>query len=119
MVKKNTMLSCAVYFEWHDCATCQSRPLDELFHCNGCHHPTYGFKKDAAVEILSDIMPYCLLQVIRAKKAVVSNASMWDTLDLLPPDVVPKSYEDKVKATPQCDSFMHLHLGFDVEVCFT
>jgi len=44
---------------------------------------------------------------------------MWDTLDLLPPDVVPKSYEDKVKATPQCDSFMHLHLGFDVEVCFT
>nr|CAB3492511.1 unnamed protein product [Digitaria exilis] len=54
-------------------------------------------------------------QIVRAKKAVVSNASMWDTLDLLPPDVVPKSYEDKVKATPQCDSFMHLHLGFDVE----
>ncbi|KAJ1292764.1 hypothetical protein BS78_01G015400 [Paspalum vaginatum] len=54
-------------------------------------------------------------QVVRAKKAVVSNASMWDTLDLLPPDVVPKSYEDKVKATPQCDSFMHLHLGFDAE----
>ncbi|XP_062212971.1 prolycopene isomerase 1, chloroplastic isoform X2 [Phragmites australis] len=54
-------------------------------------------------------------QVVRAKKAVVSNASMWDTLDLLPPDVVPKTYEDKVKATPQCDSFMHLHLGFDAE----
>ena len=46
---------------------------------------------------------------------------MWDTLDLLPPDAVPKSYQDKVKATPQCDSFMHLHLGFDAEVvaiCF-
>ncbi|KAL6638706.1 hypothetical protein ACP70R_023817 [Stipagrostis hirtigluma subsp. patula] len=54
-------------------------------------------------------------QVVRAKKAVVSNASMWDTLDLLPPNVVPKSYEDKVKATPQCESFMHLHLGFDEE----
>ncbi|XP_004986129.1 prolycopene isomerase, chloroplastic [Setaria italica] len=55
-------------------------------------------------------------KVVRAKKAVVSNASMWDTLDLLlPPDAVPKSYEDKVKATPQCDSFMHLHLGFGVE----
>ncbi|XP_035823892.1 carotenoid isomerase 1 isoform X1 [Zea mays] len=54
-------------------------------------------------------------QVIRAKKAVVSNASMWDTLDLLPPDAVPKSYEDRVKATPQCESFMHLHLGFDAE----
>ncbi|KAL6636541.1 hypothetical protein ACP70R_024113 [Stipagrostis hirtigluma subsp. patula] len=54
-------------------------------------------------------------QVVRAKKAVVSNASMWDTLDLLPPNVVPKTYEDKVKATPQCESFMHLHLGFDAE----
>ncbi|CAD6207601.1 unnamed protein product [Miscanthus lutarioriparius] len=54
-------------------------------------------------------------QVVRAKKAVVSNASMWDTLDLLPPNVVPKSYEDRVKATPQCESFMHLHLGFDAE----
>jgi phytoene dehydrogenase-like protein len=58
------------------------------------------------------------LQVVRAKKAVVSNASMWDTLDLLPPDVGPKSYKDKVQATPQCESFMHLHLGFDAEVCF-
>ncbi|CAM0877937.1 unnamed protein product [Alopecurus aequalis] len=54
-------------------------------------------------------------QIVRAKKAVVSNASMWDTLDLLPPDAVPKSYQDKVKATPQCESFMHLHLGFDAE----
>ncbi|GJN22703.1 hypothetical protein PR202_gb10298 [Eleusine coracana subsp. coracana] len=54
-------------------------------------------------------------QVVRAKKAVVSNASMWDTLDLLPPDAVPKSYKDKVQATPQCESFMHLHLGFDAE----
>nr|AAT77005.1 expressed protein [Oryza sativa Japonica Group] len=54
-------------------------------------------------------------QIVRARKAVVSNASMWDTLDLLPPDAVPRSYQDKVKATPQCESFMHLHLGFDVE----
>uniref|UniRef100_A0A0E0KLE5 Amine oxidase domain-containing protein n=1 Tax=Oryza punctata TaxID=4537 RepID=A0A0E0KLE5_ORYPU len=54
-------------------------------------------------------------QIVRARKAVVSNASMWDTLDLLPPDAVPRSYQDKVKATPQCESFMHLHLGFDVK----
>lgn len=56
-------------------------------------------------------------QFIRAKKAVVSNASMWDTLKLLPKEVVPKSYSDRVNTTPQCDSFMHLHLGFDAEVC--
>ncbi|XP_048134599.1 prolycopene isomerase, chloroplastic [Rhodamnia argentea] len=57
-------------------------------------------------------------QFVRAKKAVVSNASMWDTLGLLPEDVIPKSYSDRVKRTPQCESFMHLHLGFDAEgVC--
>ncbi|XP_020230672.1 prolycopene isomerase, chloroplastic isoform X2 [Cajanus cajan] len=54
-------------------------------------------------------------QFIRAKKAVVSNASMWDTLKLLPKEVVPKSYSDRINMTPQCDSFMHLHLGFDAE----
>lgn len=53
---------------------------------------------------------------MRAKKAVVSNASMWDTLDLLPKEVIPKSYEDRIKMTPQCESFMHLHVGFDAEV---
>ncbi|KAK7363932.1 hypothetical protein VNO77_06097 [Canavalia gladiata] len=53
-------------------------------------------------------------QFIRAKKAVVSNASMWDTLKLLP-EVVPKSYSDRINKIPQCDSFMHLHLGFDAE----
>lgn len=57
-----------------------------------------------------------MLQFIRAKKAVVSNASMWDTLNLLPKEVVPKSYQDRIKTTPQCESFMHLHLGFDAEV---
>lgn len=54
-------------------------------------------------------------QFIRAKKAVVSNASMWDTLALLPESVVPKSYRDSVNTMPQCESFMHLHLGFDAE----
>ncbi|CAL5378000.1 unnamed protein product [Camellia sinensis] len=51
-----------------------------------------------------------------AKKAVVSNASMWDTLDLLAKEVIPKSYQDRIKMTPQCESFMHLHLGFDAKV---
>ncbi|WOL03610.1 prolycopene isomerase, chloroplastic [Canna indica] len=52
---------------------------------------------------------------VHAKKAVVSNASMWDTLNLLPKDAVPNNYRDQVQATPQCESFMHLHLGFDAE----
>ncbi|KAL9325456.1 hypothetical protein ACSQ67_006101 [Phaseolus vulgaris] len=56
-------------------------------------------------------------QFLRAKKAVVSNASMWDTLKLLPKEVVAKSFSDRINTTPQCDSFMHLHLGFDAEVC--
>ncbi|KAF5192574.1 Prolycopene isomerase protein [Thalictrum thalictroides] len=54
-------------------------------------------------------------QFVRAKKAVVSNASMWDTLKLLPKDVAPKLYQDRIDKTPQCESFMHLHLGFDAE----
>ncbi|GMH06771.1 hypothetical protein Nepgr_008611 [Nepenthes gracilis] len=52
---------------------------------------------------------------VRAKKAVVSNASMWDTLNLLPKEAIPKSYQDRIMSTPQCESFMHLHLGFDAE----
>lgn len=57
-----------------------------------------------------------MLQFIRAKKAVISNASMWDTLNLLPREVLPNSYVDRINTTPQCESFMHLHLGFDAEV---
>eukprot|EP01018_Ginkgo_biloba_P023710 Gb_39487 [translate_table: standard] len=52
---------------------------------------------------------------VRAKKAVVSNASMWDTMKLLPAAQRPSTYQEKVKKTPQCDSFMHLHLGFDAK----
>ncbi|RID44861.1 hypothetical protein BRARA_I01626 [Brassica rapa] len=54
-------------------------------------------------------------QFVRARKAVVSNASMWDTLKLLPPGALPDSYVAGVNTTPQCESFMHLHLGFDAK----
>jgi phytoene dehydrogenase-like protein len=50
---------------------------------------------------------------IRANKAVVSNASVWDTLKLIPEGTVPKRYVQQQQATPECDSFMHLHLGID------
>ncbi|KAK1275353.1 hypothetical protein QJS04_geneDACA009972 [Acorus gramineus] len=59
--------------------------------------------------------PACLLQFVRAKKAVVSNASMWNTLNMLPTEAIPRSYEEGIRKTPQCDSFMHLHLGFDAQ----
>ncbi|GAX44270.1 amine oxidase [Tolypothrix sp. NIES-4075] len=50
---------------------------------------------------------------IRASKAVVSNASVWDTLKLIPEGIIPKRYVEQQQATPECDSFMHLHLGID------
>ncbi len=50
---------------------------------------------------------------IRAGKAVVSNASIWDTLPLIPEGVLPKSFVQERANTPECASFMHLHLGID------
>jgi carotene isomerase len=52
-------------------------------------------------------------QEIKATQAVVSNASVWDTLKLIPENSLPKRYIQKQQATPECDSFMHLHLGID------
>lgn len=51
---------------------------------------------------------------IRARRAIVSNASLWDTLKLLPEKAVPKWVRAR-QQTPECDSFMHLHLGIDAE----
>ncbi|MGF1491452.1 MAG: phytoene desaturase family protein [Microcoleaceae cyanobacterium] len=50
---------------------------------------------------------------LQAKQAVVSNASIWDTLKLLPPQSIPDSFRKTRRSTPTCDSFMHLHLGID------
>nr|WP_229642788.1 NAD(P)/FAD-dependent oxidoreductase [Waterburya agarophytonicola] len=50
---------------------------------------------------------------IKANKAVVSNASIWDTLPLIPKGVLPKSFVQERANTPECASFMHLHLGID------
>ncbi|WP_373527729.1 phytoene desaturase family protein, partial [Nostoc sp.] len=54
-------------------------------------------------------------QEIRARKAVISNASIWDTLKLLPETAIPKRFRTKRQGTPECDSFMHLHLGIDAQ----
>ncbi|EFJ39448.1 hypothetical protein VOLCADRAFT_84931 [Volvox carteri f. nagariensis] len=50
---------------------------------------------------------------IKARKAVISNASAWDTLKLLPPDRLPDQWRRSRQSTPACPSFMHLHVGFD------
>lgn len=50
---------------------------------------------------------------LAARRAVVSNATLWDTLPLLPASAVPDSWRRSVGALPPCPSFMHLHLGFD------
>lgn len=52
-------------------------------------------------------------KAIDARRAVVSNASVWDTLKLVPEKALPKQFRAKRQATPKCDSFMHLHLGID------
>lgn len=50
---------------------------------------------------------------ITASKAVISNASMWDTLGLLPAHARPQLMQQTARDTPKNRSFMHLHAGFD------
>jgi len=52
-------------------------------------------------------------ETLQAKTAVISNASIWDTLPLVPAAALPKSFVAERQVTPQCESFMHLHLGID------
>ncbi|KAF6251044.1 hypothetical protein COO60DRAFT_1645535 [Scenedesmus sp. NREL 46B-D3] len=53
------------------------------------------------------------VEVIRARKGVVSNASVWDTHKLLAPGVGPKEWRRESVTTPQTASFLHMHLGID------
>ena len=48
---------------------------------------------------------------IKARQ-VVSNADIWSTVALLPDDVAAAWCRER-QATPACNSFLHLHLGFD------
>jgi phytoene dehydrogenase-like protein len=50
---------------------------------------------------------------VRARKAVVSSLSVWDMARLLPRGTLPPAAAAAVDATPECGSFLHLHLGFD------
>ncbi|MEM9136766.1 MAG: NAD(P)/FAD-dependent oxidoreductase [Cyanobacteria bacterium P01_F01_bin.42] len=52
---------------------------------------------------------------IRCDRAVISNASTWDTLTLIPDQAVPKAFRTRRQETPVSPSFMHLHLGIDAQ----
>ena len=45
---------------------------------------------------------------------VVSNADIWNTIELLPKEVA-KQWKTKRAKTPKCKSFLHIHLGFNAE----
>jgi len=45
---------------------------------------------------------------------IVSNADIWNTLDLIPKDISQKWREER-SMTPKCKSFLHVHLGFNAE----
>ncbi len=50
-----------------------------------------------------------------AAQTVVSNASVWDTLKLVPAGVLSQKFAEKRSHIPPCASFMHLHLGIDAQ----
>lgn len=54
-------------------------------------------------------------KTIQARRAVISNASGWDTWKLLPANALPGNFLQQRQAMPECDSFMHLHLGIDAQ----
>ncbi len=45
---------------------------------------------------------------------IVSNADIWNTVDLIPTGVV-KKWKKQKATTPMCKSFLHIHLGFNAE----
>lgn len=50
---------------------------------------------------------------IHARKAVVSNVSIWDTAEHLLDDEHAKLLGPRAEKTGRCESFMHAHLGID------
>ena len=71
-------------------------------------------KKDEAIGVRMRVDPEV---VIKAKKGVLSNASVWDTYEkLLPKDAKISAQEYQKNTTIDCsDSFMHIHLGIKAD----
>jgi len=53
-------------------------------------------------------------KILRARRGVVSNASVWNTARLLPAGLLPE-YQERVGRVSQTESFLHLHLGIAAE----
>jgi len=56
---------------------------------------------------------------IRANEAVISNATVWDTLKMVPENTawqenIPDDWKESVNKIGTLPSFMHLHIGFDM-----
>lgn len=70
----------------------------------------------AAIEVQGDRATGIRLhsgECLQARRAVISNASLWDTLALVPEAALPRRFRQQRQAIPPCDSFLHLHLGID------
>jgi phytoene dehydrogenase-like protein len=52
-------------------------------------------------------------KIIRARRAVISNASIWDTTKLLTKGTLSVDEEQLKMNTPRTGSFVHLHIGID------
>jgi phytoene dehydrogenase-like protein len=52
---------------------------------------------------------------VRAERAVVSNATLWDTLGLVPAGALPVREHRRWARAPMTDSIVHLHLGIDAD----
>jgi len=50
-------------------------------------------------------------QMFKAKRAVISNASVWDTTKLLPEGALTSDEVTAKMSTPMTGSFVHLYLG--------
>ncbi|MCP9815643.1 FAD-dependent oxidoreductase [Synechococcus sp. GreenBA-s] len=50
-------------------------------------------------------------RLLRARRGVVSNASPWDTLELLDAQALPPRWRQQRAETPACASFLHWHVG--------
>lgn len=48
-----------------------------------------------------------------AKKGVISNASIWDTMKLIPKSAISDELRSEKMSTPRTGSFVHLHIGID------
>ena len=70
-------------------------------------------KKDEAIGVRMRMDPEV---VIKAKKGVLSNASVWDTYEKLPKDAKISAREYQKNTAIDCsDSFMHIHLGIKAD----